>query len=362
MLRNIGALVFLVLVSNVLYGYMRAEGRFRNIAICSSSSYAIFLGMLLILGPSLTLRLTFISALLQFTALDLFLLYCVRKHLSNFCWRFFVISELREFSSYAWRAQVMSISALAILETDSLVVASILPIEALGYLAIGAQVANAVRSIPMFVLPPLLTRLTNAFSRDGELAAIQFASRANALWVSGLALYGATALGAVAFGVRGWAGHFPSAELVAVLLTLGNCVNLLTGVSTSLCRAIGKPGIEARYGVLLLVANLSVSWPSTQLWGLAGATASTAAVQVLGFLYFHRLLRKAMPTLDGGISHIRWASFVVILLLSVFVELPTLLLGAPSIVTFGLAIVGAAIVLSVVSVQVRRSAKNLLPA
>ena len=68
-------------------------------------------------------------------------------------------SEAKDFFGYAWRAQITNLSSLAILQTDAVFVAALLPINELGYLAIASQVANAARSIPLFALPPLVSRL-----------------------------------------------------------------------------------------------------------------------------------------------------------------------------------------------------------
>jgi hypothetical protein len=157
----------------------------------------------------------------------------------------------------------------------------------------------------MFALAPLLSRVTQVFGHKGFATATQFASSRNRTWVRLISAYSAIMLATIGFGVRAWAGDYPSAVAAAVVLTLGNSLNLMTGVAAVYCRSIGRPGIEARYGLILVIGNLTLSGPCTYFGGLMGAVWSTAAVQLLGVIYFHRLLQRTLPTFDQGISQIR---------------------------------------------------------
>jgi O-antigen/teichoic acid export membrane protein len=191
------------------------------------------------------------------------------------------------------------------LQTDSLFVAAFLPIEQLGYLAIASQVASGIRSLPMFALAPLLSRVTQVFGERGFARATRFASSRNRIWVVLISTYSTIAAATIGFGVRAWAGDYPAAEAAAVILTVGNGLNLMTGVATVYCRSVGRPGIEARYGLALVIGNLALSGPCTYFGGLMGAVWSTAAVQLIGIIYFHRVLRRTVPTFDQGLGQLR---------------------------------------------------------
>ena len=65
MFRNLGLLVLLILVSNVLTGYLRAKGQFRRIAVSTSAANLVFLLALLLLSPGLTVWRVFMFAVLQ---------------------------------------------------------------------------------------------------------------------------------------------------------------------------------------------------------------------------------------------------------------------------------------------------------
>ena len=117
--------------------------------------------------------------------------------------------------------------------------------------------------------------------------------------------YVAIAIVSIAFVVRGWAGDFGQAEIAAIILTFGNGFNLLAGVASVYCRAIGRPGVEAKYSLALIVGNMALSWPCTALWGIIGAVGSTAAVQVVAGAYFCRMMHRLLPEFDTALHHLK---------------------------------------------------------
>lgn len=345
MLRNLGILVLLVLLSNILSGYLRSVDRFRAIAISATLTNLGFLIGLLYLGSRITIISVFVLTLLQICMLDFLLAISARSFLRGIRLRILPKVELIGFMAYAWRTQVTSASGLAIVQTDAIFVASILPIEQLAYLAIGSQVATAARSVPMFVLPPLLSRLTNVFGSAGTVGVTQLANRQNRRWVSGIGVYVSIAIPSAAFIVRSWGGPYPAAELVAVILMIGNGFNLLTGVATIYCSAIGRPGLVARYGLGLLVGNMALSWPSTYLWGLPGAVGSTAVVQLVAAAYFYIVMRRNVPAFEMALSNINLSRIGWLSLLTFGLMVGSLFLAAPSILAFGATVAGVAVTL-----------------
>src|SRR5450759_380912 len=309
-LAFVGILVGLLLISNIYVGYLRAVGKFRHVAGCVAAANLFFLVAVICGGPSLSLRYVFVLSLVEYGILDTLLIalswpnsWQPRVGLLPKC-------QARELWAYSWRAQVTNLSVLVILQTDLLFVAALLPIEQLGYLAVGAQIANAARSLPLFVLAPLLSRLTNEFGTDGYSATTTLAARLNRIWTPYVASYGAIACAAIGFGVRAWFGDYPLAIVAAVILTVGNVFNILSGVASVYCRAIGQPGSEAKYGLALVVGNLALSWPCTWLWGITGAVGSTALVQLLAALYFLGVLRNRFALFSQSFArpHLRRAA------------------------------------------------------
>lgn len=305
LLRNIGILIGLMLLSNILVGYLRATNQFRRIAISTVLAQFSFLAVILVSVDALTVARMFTLALIQLSLLNVMLVAACLSHLLQLRPRLLSRGEFKEFYSYAWRAQITNASSLAILQTDTLFVAALLPIEDLGLLAIGAQVASAVRTFPLFALPPLLSQITESFGKHGLASATAIANQRNRTWIALVSAYLVIAMATIGFGVRGWAGDLLPAAAVAVVLTLGNGLNLLTGVATSYVRAIGKPGLEARYALVLVIGNLALSGPCTYFGGLEGAVWSTCVVQLIGVIYFYRIMGRNLPAFDRGLRQMR---------------------------------------------------------
>ena len=343
LMRNIGILIGLMLCSNILIGYLRASNRFRRIAISTVLAQLSLLVAIVVSANSLTVAKMFTLTLIQLVVLNAMLVPACLSHLLQVRARLLSRAEFKEFFSYAWRAQIMNASSLAILQTDAIFVAALLPIEELGLLAIGAQVASAVRTLPLFALPPLLSQITDAFGKDGLTSATETANRRNRTWLAIVPTYTVIAIATVAFGIRGWAGALLAASTVAVVLTMGNGLNLLTGVATAYVRAIGRPGLEARYAVVLVVGNLALSGPCTYFGGLAGAVWSTFAVQLAGVIYFYRIMARNVPAFDRGLGQLRPVRLLLVAGSAFGLGLFSLLLPPRSLLTLPCAVAAAGI-------------------
>jgi len=78
-----------------------------------------------------------------------------------------------------------------------------------------------------------------------------------------------------------------------VLLT-GYIVHVgLTGMRTCYVRAIGRPGLEARYSTVWTISNAALTVPFALLAGMIGVVSATAATGILASAYFVVLCRRA---------------------------------------------------------------------
>ena len=343
LLRNIGLLIGLLLLSNILMGYLRAINRFRAIAVSTLVAQLGYVTTIVILADRLTVSRMFTLALIQLGLLNALLALNCASHLAQVRLKFLSHTEVKELYTYAWRAQITNVSSLAILQTDALFVAAFLPIEQLAYLAIASQAASGIRSLPTFVLVPLLSQITHRFGRSGFASATTLASSANRKWFALISTYSAITVATIGFGVRGWAGDYPAAEFAAVILALGNGCNLMAGVAAMYCRSIGKPGIEARYALVLVIGNLALSGPCTYFGGLMGAVWSTSAVQLAGIIYFHRVLGRTVPTFDRGLGQIRPFRLAFMSGCALGLGLLSLLLPAKSLTALAIVAMAAAV-------------------
>jgi O-antigen/teichoic acid export membrane protein len=75
-------------------------------------------------------------------------------------------------------------------------------------------------------------------------------------------------------------------------LVASNAVNLWTGPLTVLTAAVGRPQLEARYGIAGTIVNVVLTVPFVLAFGLLGTVVATAIGQVLGSLYLIRIVRR----------------------------------------------------------------------
>jgi hypothetical protein len=149
--------------------------------------------------------------------------------------------------------------------------------------------------VPLYAFSPLLTRLTTTFRREGRAAAADEFNRLERRWLPSVLGFGVVAVGAIGFSVPAWLGdrYLLSGVTAAVLLT-GYIVHVaFTGMRTCYVRAIGRPGLEARYSTVWTVSNALLTVPLALLAGMVGVVGATAATGVLASAYFVGLCRRA---------------------------------------------------------------------
>ncbi len=300
LLRRLGLVVGMLLTSNLLLGYLRAHNRFALIAVATALSQTALCLTLWLQRDAVTLETMFYVLVAQLGTYAAVMAGGMGRHLVSIRGRLATRVQLREFWGYASRSIVVNVSGLALLQAGPLFVAALAPIEQVGYLGVATQLASAVRSFPMFALPPVLTVITQIFGSAGSEAAVRRASAFNRLWVPAIVGYATIAAVGMWFVARGFAGALPTAQGAAVILTIGNCFNLVTGVSTACGNAVGRPGLAARFSAVSAVGTLIGTAPAAFLGGAVGAAVAVCAVQGGSLWYFMGLLRRELPSFDRG--------------------------------------------------------------
>lgn len=302
----------LALVGTVPNALLQANNDYLSIALAAVAAQAAYLASALLVGLDRG-----VLGLLH----SLLLLYATRLLLSTIravttvplsAPRLMSLSEVGEVVSFAGRTQLSMAAGLINSQTDALVIAAFLPSSALGLYSVAANFAQLLRQVPSFALGPLYAQLNSVAFQEGRDAVLARAMRLQRLWgdlVTGWTLNGAIA---AAIGVVAWLGtDYTRASVVVVCLALGNGVNLLTGVLSTLARTLNKPGQEARYGLLATLANAVVTLALVQPLGLVGVVLGTALSPVLAAGYFLSSMRRAtgerLPGLTSGIPLVRTA-------------------------------------------------------
>ncbi len=226
--------------------------------------------------------------------------YLTRRGIGVLSWR-----EIREFFSYSLRVQVTGLASLVNLEVDALVIGALLPVRTVGLYNTGANFAMQLRTVATNPLGPAASHLSQTFGREGLEATKAELQRLQRLWVVGTTGWCAAGIGAAYFGITAWLGpQFKLAALICMILLAGHAVNLYTGMMTVYASAIGRPGVETRYGVFSMAVNLILTVPLA-LTGALGVVAATTAGQVVGSVYLLRVVRKRLsPDLPNFLADI----------------------------------------------------------
>jgi O-antigen/teichoic acid export membrane protein len=173
-------------------------------------------------------------------------------------------------------------------------------------------VASAVRSLPLFAFPPLLTRLTTMFRRRGRDETAAEFGRLERRWLPAVLAFGVVAIAAVGFAVPVWLGdRYVVAGVVAAVLLAGYTVHVgLTGMRTCYVRAVGQPGLETRCSTVWTVVNLILTVPLVLLFGVVGVVTATAVAGTIASVYFVFLCR-GKEGLPAVLPDRRWVLLAV---------------------------------------------------
>lgn len=205
-------------------------------------------------------------------------------------------TELRRFVGFSARLQVTVLSELINWQSDKVVVGLVAPAATVGQLGVGAQFADGGRLLSGAALSPVQASFAAAAGTGDEEALHRRFTELHRLWVLGV--LGAAVIGAATLQplIEAWLGSgFDEAALLGVFLVLGSAAGLATGTGVAYMRAIGRPGLEARMGPLIVVANLALTVPLALAAGARGVVIGTLGAYLIGAGWFFSRLRDHVP-------------------------------------------------------------------
>jgi O-antigen/teichoic acid export membrane protein len=293
-LRWVPALAALALMGESTSALLVGHGRFRALAATMWTSAGAFaVAVVVLVDPGAHLEALMVATALRFVVLVAANLLLGAEHVA-IRWPFLPsLTTAREVGSYSSRMQLSALTGFVNSQLDALVIAAVLPVRYVGLYQIGLQVSSAVRSLPLFAFPPLLTRLTTIFRLEGrEEAGAEF-ERLERRWLPAVLGYGVVAIAAIGFSVPVWLGdRYVLSGAVAGVLLAGFTVHVgLTGMRTCYVRAVGRPGLETRCSTAWTVVNLLLTVPLVLLFGVVGVVAATAVAGMVASVYFVYLCR-----------------------------------------------------------------------
>ena len=204
--------------------------------------------------------------------------------------------ELRRFVGFSARLQVTVFSELVNWQSDKLVVGLIAPAATVGQLGIGAQFADGGRLLAGAALSPVQSAFAHEAGAGDEEGLRRRFAELHRLWVLGV--LGAAVIGAASLPplIEAWLGPgYGEAALLGAFLVLGSAAGLSTGTGVAYMRAIGRPGLEARMGPLIVAANLVLTIPLAFAAGARGVVIGTFGAYVIGATWFFTRLDRHVP-------------------------------------------------------------------
>lgn len=294
-LRWLPAVTALALMADSTAALLKGNDQFRSLAatmVTSSGAFAI--AVIVLVEPGEHPRTLMLAMALRFAvAIAAGLLLAIGR--VSIRWPLLLSrTAVRELWRYSSRMQLSGLTGFVNNQLDALVIAAMLPVRYVGLYTIGLQAASAVRSLPLYAVAPLLTRMTTMFRREGSQAtAVEF-HRLERSWLPAVLAYGVVAVAAIGFSVPVWLGdRYVLSGVVAAILLTGYMVHVaLTGMRTCYVRAIGRPGLETRYSMVWTIGNSVLTVPFALLGGVVGVVAATAVTGVIASAYFVVLCRR----------------------------------------------------------------------
>ena len=293
--RWLPLLAILALAADAMGALLQGNGQFRELAIATSASSGLFaVAVIVFVGSGAELPELYACAALRYAGMAVAGIVLAWKRIA--AQRPFLPSwaTVREVAGYSSRMQVALMTGFVNAELDGFLIAAVAEVSYVGLYSIGLQAASAARSVPLYAFSPLLTRLTTTFRHGGKAAASAEFDLLEPRWLPSVLGYGALSISAIGFSVTVWLGDdYVLSGVTAVVLLTGYIVHVgLTGMRTCYVRAIGRPGLEARYSTVWTISNAALTVPLALVAGMIGVVSATAATGILASAYFVVLCRR----------------------------------------------------------------------
>ena len=205
-------------------------------------------------------------------------------------------ATLRSMLGFSARLQVTAVSELINWQSDKVIVGLVAPATTVGQLGIGGQFADGGRLLAGAALSPVHASFAVSAGAGDTVELERRFVALHRLWILGV--LGAAAVGAASLPplIEAWLGPgYGQAAMLGTFLVLGSAAGLATGTGVAYMRAIGQPGLEARYGLIIVAANLALTIPLAFAAGAIGVVVGTFGAYLAGMSWFFAGLRRHVP-------------------------------------------------------------------
>jgi O-antigen/teichoic acid export membrane protein len=293
----VGWVAFVALAGAPLAHVLSGLERFTALTLTNVAGSAAFLAAIVFfLAGDARLQDVAYAALLQWTVVAALRAIALRSFLPP-SGRLLPGRRLaRQLLGFSARLQVAVLATLLNTQTDRIVIGLVASAAILGQASVATQMAEAGRFLAFAAFAPLASRMAIEFGRDGRPALDRLLSVHRRVWVAGVVGATAIGVGATRPAIAAWVGEeYDKAALFAILLLTAYGVGLLPSTSFAYLRAVGKPGIEGRFGVVTVALNLALTVPLGILAGATGVIAATTAAYLLATIWVVRRMRAVVP-------------------------------------------------------------------
>jgi O-antigen/teichoic acid export membrane protein len=297
MFRITGVAMLFALVAAGLANVLQGIERFAAAAVATGISAVVFLGAaIVLLADGYGLKGLAEAALAQQVVGVLVRVWMVRDVLLAAPFARVSRREARELVGFSARLQVGVLSTLVNSQTDKLVVGLVATTAAIGEVGIGSQVAEAVRFMAGAALGPVLARLAIVHGEGAHARLAALYHQAEFVWLrlgAGLTVVACAVMQPL---IAAWLGDKAGrAALYGVLLMCAYGLSTLAAAPLAYLRAIGRPGLEARYGLVTIVANVVLTVALGIAFGPVGVVSATLVAYATGTGWLFLRLRGVLP-------------------------------------------------------------------
>jgi O-antigen/teichoic acid export membrane protein len=301
MLRLVGVAILLALLASMTGNIQQGLEQFPAFALSAVAGVAAFLAGVAVLVPSEGLVGLGYAAIGQQVVVVVLRLAGIAAFTLAHRPRLLARGDARQLVSFAVQMQMSALSTLVNNQTDKVVVGLIAPVTTVGQVGIGSQVAEAGRVVAGAAINPIVSRMSVVHGEKDAPRLTALYERAHRLWT--ITVVGGIVLGVASLYplVAAWLGEgHGDAALFGALLSTAFGINLLTGVPFAYLRAVGRPQLEARYGLTVIALNLVFTIALAITTGPVGVVAATTAAYALGTGWFFQRLGRIAPELPPG--------------------------------------------------------------
>jgi O-antigen/teichoic acid export membrane protein len=297
MFRITGLAMLFALVAAGLANVLQGVERFAAAAVATGISAVVFLGAaIVLLADGYGLKGLAEAALTQQVVGVLVRVWMVRDVLLAAPFARVSRREARELIGFSARLQVGVLSTLVNSQTDKLVVGLVATTAAIGEVGIGSQVAEAVRFMAGAALGPVLARLAIVHGEGAPARLAALYHQAEFVWLrlgAGLTVVSCAVMQPL---IAAWLGDQAGrAALYGVLLMCAYGLSTLAAAPLAYLRAIGRPGLEARYGLVTIAANVVLTVALGIAFGPVGVVSATLVAYAVGTGWLFLRLRGVLP-------------------------------------------------------------------